>query len=100
MRIQARHNAVVSICTGSGHSDPFEDYDENTELDDDRSISPLHPVTPIINSTPCPRIDFNSFRKHLRVCPIQKVEIPSEVKNLGSHYRLIDRSLSGIQDTL
>ena len=31
---------------------------------------------------------------------MQEVEIPSEVKALGSHYRLIDRSLSGIQDAL
>ena len=37
---QARHDALISACTGSGHSDPFEDYDENTELDDNKSITP------------------------------------------------------------
>ena len=93
---QARYEALVNACTGSGHSDPFDDYD----TDDDRSIPPIQPVNPIINSTPCPKIDFTSFRKYLRVCPTQRIEIPSEVKNLGSHYSLIDRSLSGIQDTL
>ena len=37
---QAQHEALVSLCIGSGHLDPFEDYDEITELDDDRSITP------------------------------------------------------------
>ena len=96
---QAKHDALISVCTaGSGYSDPFEDYDENTELDDNRSTKPPKPVNSndIVNSTPCPNIDFNPFKKYLRICPTQRVEIPSEVKNLGTNYRLIDRSLSEI----
>ena len=34
------------------------------------------------------------------MCPTQKVEIPSEVRNLGTHYRDIDRSLTGIKNIL
>ena len=72
--IQARCDALVSICTGSGHSEPFEEDDRNSETD---YIPPIKPVAPIINSTPCPDVDFNSFRKYLRICPLPKVEIPS-----------------------
>ena len=66
---QARHDALVSICTGSGHSEPFEEDNRNSELD---YIPPLKPVAPIINSTPCPDVDFNSFRKYLRISPFAR----------------------------
>ena len=88
---------------GSGDSYPFEDYDEDTGLDENRSTRAPKPVNPteIVNSTPCPnKIDCTPFKKFLRIWPSQTIKIPSEVKNLGSHYRLIDRSLSSIQDTL
>lgn len=103
---QARHDAVISTCHGSGLSNPFEDDDEDIELDYNRGITPQRTVNRhnIVNSTPCPKkcskIDFNPFRKYLRICPTQKVMIPSEVRNLGTHYRLIDRSLTGIKNTL
>ena len=56
---QARHDALVSICTGSGHSEPFEEDNGNSETD---YIPPLMPVAHIINSTLCPDVEFNSFR--------------------------------------
>ena len=31
------------------------------------------------------------------MCPSQKIEIPSVVRNLGTHYQDIDRSLTGIR---
>ena len=36
----------------------------------------------------------------MRICPSQVIEIPSELRTLGSHYKFIDKSLSNIQDTL
>ena len=102
----AKHNALISVCTaGSGDSYPFEDYDNdvNDGLDDPRNTRAPRPVNPteIVNSTPCPnKIDFTPFKKFLRICPSQSIEILSEIRTLGSHYKLIDRSLSTIQDTL
>ena len=34
------------------------------------------------------------------MCPPQTIELPHELKTLGSHSKQIDQSLSSIQDTL
>ena len=75
---QARHDSVISACQGSGHSDPFEEYYENIELDNKRSITPQRPVNQndIVTSTPCAKIEFNPFRKYLRMCLPKKLKFP------------------------
>ena len=79
--------------------------EEDGGLDDPRiSRAPEKLVNPseILNSTPnCPNhIDFTPFKKYLRKCPAQAIDLPDELRNLGSHSKLIDQSLSSIQDTL
>ena len=72
---QARDNSVISACQGSGHSDPFEEDDENLELDGNNSMTPQRPINQnnIVTSTPCAKIDFGPFKKYLRMCPSQKI---------------------------
>ena len=99
--------AVTEGCSGSGDSWP--EYDEENDSQEDprfprESQQPISP-SDILNSTPnnsnCSHhIDITSFKKYLRKCPSQAIELPHELRNLGFHSRQIDQSLSTIQDTL
>ena len=98
------NTVVIDACSGSGDSWP--DYDEEDDSQEDprfprETQQPTNP-SDILNSTPnCSHhIDFTPFKKYLRKCPSQAIELPHELKNLGSHSRQIDQSLSIIQDTL
>ena len=99
--------AVAEGCSGSGDSWP--EYDEENDSQEDPRVTreSQQPIRPsdILNSTPnnsnCSHhIDITPFKKYLRKCPPQAIELPQELRNLGFHSRQIDQSLSTIQDTL
>ena len=68
----ARHDSIIDACQGSGHSNPYDEEEEEPEnggnivTHHQRSIASQNNI---VTSTPCPKIDFNSFRKYLRIYP-------------------------------
>ena len=99
-------SAVADGCSGSG--DNWPEYEDDENHDDQRvtrETIQLHEPGDILHSTVnhpnCSHhIDITPFKKYLRKCPNQAVEIPQELRNLGFHSRQIDESLSTIQSTL
>ena len=98
--------AVAEGCSGSGDSWPeYEEDDSHEDQRVTRDSEQLHEPVDILHSTAnhpnCSHhIDITPFKKYLRKCPNQAIELPQELRNLGFHSRQIDQSLSTIQDTL
>ena len=98
--------AVADGCSGSG--DNWPEYEEDESHEDHRvtrETDQFHEPVDILHSTTnhpnCSHhIDITPFKKYLRKCPNQAIEIPQELRNLGFHSRQIDQSLSTIQNTL
>ena len=98
--------AVAEGCSGSGDSWPeYEEDDSHEDQRVTRDSEQLHEPVDILHSTAnhpnCSHhIDITPFKRYLRKCPNQAIELPQELRNLGFHSRQIDQSLSTIQDTL
>ena len=99
--------AVTEGCSGSGDSWP--EYDEENDSQEDprvtRESQQSIRSSDILNSTPnnsnCSHhIDITPFKKYLRKCPPQAIELPQELRNLGFYSRQIYQCLLTIQDTL
>ena len=98
--------AVAEGCSGSGDSWPeYEEDDSHEDQRVTRDSEQLHEPVDILHSTAnhpnCSHhIDITPFKKYLRKCPNQAIELPQDLRNLGFYSRQIDQSLSTIQDTL
>merc|ERR1711895_376031 len=98
--------AVADGCSGSGDNWPEYEGDESHEdhrvtRETDQLLEPGDILHSTVNHPNCSHhIDITPFKKYLRKCPNQAIEIPQELRNLGFHSRQNDESLSTIQSTL